>query len=299
MTNGYHTNRLNLLFGIMNNTRDLESELIYENDFLGIRTWDNVKIECKGSKTNPKELNLPGTTFVIQCYPQYYHFLMDSIGVYLYLKELYPHIQPLVLFRTDQDMESFIFNDILDYLNIENRYVVSHSKLDKDNYNIFNLEKLIYLYSNPYNLFKSKELVLTLRNKLHKDKGIDKNKKIYISRRDSQRAAIENEEVVEQYFESLGFTPVLLTGMSVIQQKELFEDASVVVGRSGTSLTNMFFINKNAKVIDISTDIEFSNYDFRNIAKILELDYTNIIIENIVDGDHLLQKLKEFATIIE
>lgn len=298
MTNGYHTNRLNLLFGLTNNTRDLKSELIHETDTFGIRTWENVKIENKGSKINPKEINIPGTTFIIQCYPQYYHFLMDSVGVYLYLKKLYPEINPLVLFKSDEDIDSFIFNDILDYCEIGNRYSVNHSKDNPNKYNIFNLDKIIYLYSNPYKLFKTEDLILTLRDKLHKDIGIDKNKKIYISRRDSSRASIENEELVEEYFKGLGFTPVILTGMSVIEQKELFEDASVVIGRSGTSLTNMFFLNKNTKVIDISTDIEFSNYDFRSIAKTLKLDYTNIIIDNIIDGDDLLQKLKEFATII-
>jgi capsular polysaccharide biosynthesis protein len=148
-------------------------------------------------------------------------------------------------------------------------------------------------------LFKSKDIILTLRDKLYDYKEIDTNKKIYISRRDSGRASIENEEAVEKYFEDLGFISVTLSGMGVMEQKELFEDASIVVGRSGTSFTNMLFMNNDAKIIDISTDIEFSNYDFRFVAKLLDLDYTNIIIENFTDGNHLLQKLKEFATIIQ
>jgi capsular polysaccharide biosynthesis protein len=299
MTNAYHTNRLNLLFGLKNNTKDIESELIHETDFFGVRTWDNVVVTSKRSTVSPKAVDIPGTSFLIQCHQQYYHFLIDSIGTYLYLKKKYPEIKPLVLFQTDKHMDAFVFNDILDYFDINNRYITDPFHLNTDSYNTFNLEKVMYLYSNPYKLFQSKDIILNLREALHDEKEIDINKKIYISRRDSPRAAIQNEEAIEEYFKIIGFTPVILSGMTVLQQKELFENASVVVGRSGTSFTNMFFINKNTKIIDISTDTEFSNYDFRSIAKILELDYTNIIIENFTDGNHLLQKLKEFATIIQ
>ncbi len=299
MTNGYHTNRVNLLFGLSNNTREIESVLLNETPMFGVRTWDNVIIKNKHSIKNEKRIGLSGTTFLIQCHQQYYHFLIDCLGVYLYLKKTYPEVQPLVLFQSRSQQESFPFNDILDYLEINNRYVVNNIKENDEDYNVFDLEKLIYLYSNPYNLFKSEEIVLTLRDALHDKKELDKNKKIYISRRDTSRATIVNEEAIEKYFEDLGFLAVTLTGMSVLEQKRLFEDASVVVGRSGTSFTNMFFINKDTKIIDISTDIEFHNYDFRTVAKLLELDYTNIIIENFRDGPHLLQKLKEFGTIIQ
>jgi hypothetical protein len=299
MTNAYPSDRIMYTFGLTNNTKDTKSVLLEENDIFGVRVWDNITFKTKGSLKNPKEINIPGTTFIMHGYKQYYHFIVDSIGSYLYLKKTYPHINPFIFLEIDLGLKPFAFNDVLDYCEIDNRYIIDNSINDETHYNIFNFEQVIYLYSSPYILFKSKEIILTLRDKLYDKKEIDKNKKIYISRRDSKRGSIGGEESIEKYFESLGFISVILDGMTVLQQKEMFQDASVVVGRSGTSLTNMFFISKDAKIIDISTDIEFSNYDFRSIAKLLDLDYTNIIIENFTDGNHLLQKLKEFATIIQ
>lgn len=300
MTNAYPSDRIMSTFGLTNNTKNLESVLLEQNDVFGVKTWNNVTFKTKQSLSNPKELNIPGTTFILHGYNQYYHFTIDCVGVYLYLKKIYPHIDSLVFLDQGRTEKPFIFSDLLDYLEIGNRYIVSKPAHAEVDYNIFNFEQVIYLYSNPCTLFKSKEIVLNLRNALYNEKEINKNKKIYISRRDSKsRATIVDEEAIEKYFESLGFVAVTLTGMTTLEQKELFADASIVIGRSGTSFTNLFFMNKDTKIIDISTDIEFSNYDFRSIAKLLELDYTNIIIENFRDGSHLLQKLKEFATIIQ
>jgi capsular polysaccharide biosynthesis protein len=300
MTNSYPSDRIMSTFGLTNNTKNLESILLEQNDIFGVKTWNNVTFKTKKSLSNPKELNIPGTTFILHGYNQYYHFTIDCVGVYLYLKKIYPDINPLVFLHQEHTEKPFVFSDILDYFKIGNRHIISKPDHAEVDYNIFNFEHVIYLYSNPYTLFKSKEIILNLRNALYNEKEINKNKKIYISRRDSKsRATIVDEDSIEKYFEDLGFVTVTLTGMTTLEQKELFEDASIVIGRSGTSFTNLFFMNKDTKIIDISTDIEFSNYDFRSIAKLLELDYTNIIIENFRDGSHLLQKLKEFATIIQ
>ena len=289
-----------MLFKVFNNTTKTKPNILSETEDVVIAEWSDVEIYNSFYTSDTREVRLNGTYFIIQPHLQYYHFMVDALAVFLYLKDMYPEIKPLVLVKTDNEEYSngFMYKDFLDFLGIKDYYWIDDKNNSKKNFNLFKLEKAIYLYRKPFDIFRVEEIIKNFRSKVYDEKPIDQNKKIYISRRDSDSRPMINEEALEDYLSSMGFTVVTLTGMSVMDQKTLFEDAKVVIGRSGSSFVNMFFMHKDTLVVDINTDPEYPDSEYHHIAKFLNLNYMNILfLSN--DANQVLTKLKDFATIIE
>ncbi|NBO78550.1 MAG: glycosyltransferase family 61 protein [Actinobacteria bacterium] len=274
-----YLNRIPTLFKVFNDSAKKPASIIKETEQFAISEWSNVEVSNIYSNKDTREIYLSGRYFIIQPHLQYYHFMLDYIAVFCYLKSLYPEIKPIVLIKTDDPeyAKNFPYKDILDELEIGNIYAIDDIQNSGVNYNKFILESVVYLYSKPFDVFKMDDILLNFRNLVYKKRPIDKNKKIYISRRDSnRRAGINNEELLEKYFKDLGFKTVLLTGMSILEQRDLFSDAAVVVGRSGSSFTNMFFMSDETKIIDINIEFDYAAYEYKKISEILKLDYCNI-----------------------
>ncbi len=300
MTSLQKTVKLPLNFEIFSNTHKIDSIVIEETDDYQVVEWENVEILNTFHSNDPREITLSGTYFVIQPHLQYYHFMFDSLAVFLFLKKKYPHIKPLVLLKTDSDQykQDFRCKDILEYCGINHYYYLDKESNSKQNFNIFKLEKAIHINKQPFDMFRIKDIILNLRENIYTEKDININKKIYISRRDSHNRAVTDEKIIEDYFNSLGFQVVVLSELSILQQKELFEDAHTVVGRSGTGFVNLLFMHKEAQIIDLNVDFEYINAEYQNIAKTLDLNYINIFFTS-NESESILTKLKDFATLIK
>ena len=77
---------------------------------------------------------------------------------------------------------------------------------------------------------------------------------IYVSRRDSSFRVIENEEDLESALESIGFSVVLLSSLSVSEVISAFASASIVVGPHGAGLSNLVFRVGERRVLELMPD---------------------------------------------
>jgi hypothetical protein len=100
----------------------------------------------------------------------------------------------------------------------------------------------------------------------------EKNRKLYISRRDSKNRKLENEEEVETLVSSSGFEIVSLTGMPLTKQIELFAGATHVIAAHGAGLTNIVFCKPVTKILEIVM-LPYINWCFRRLAGIYGLNY--------------------------
>jgi hypothetical protein len=66
-------------------------------------------------------------------------------------------------------------------------------------------------------------------------------RRVFISRRDSARRPIVNEEEISQALEAWDFETVVLRDMEIDEQVKLFADAGVVVAAHGAGLANLMF----------------------------------------------------------
>jgi len=83
---------------------------------------------------------------------------------------------------------------------------------------------------------------------------------IYVSRKDAVNGRqLKNEAEITQHLVSLGFEEVVLSEMLQADQVDLFTDARVIVGVSGSGITNHIFAPEGAHVIEFHP----SNYTNR------------------------------------
>ena len=82
------------------------------------------------------------------------------------------------------------------------------------------------------------------------DKPRQRNKRIYISRHQSQNRRILNESELVQRLAGLGFEAYELESMTIPMQIELFHDAEVVVAVHGAGLVNVLYA-EHAKILEL------------------------------------------------
>jgi hypothetical protein len=89
---------------------------------------------------------------------------------------------------------------------------------------------------------------------------------LYVSRRDSTRRVLLNEQEVEDALSKYGFNTITLSGMPVAEQIRRFSRARVIVAPHGSALANLIFAPSRAVVVEITnTKIHHMN-DFRFIS---------------------------------
>lgn len=120
-------------------------------------------------------------------------------------------------------------------------------------------------------------------------------KKIYISRKLANKRYLEEkkrmdsgyvdlniesrvfneEDTIESFFIKNGYTPVILEGMSFLDQMNLFYNATHVAGLSGSGFINMIACQTSAKILEIRALKSF-HYWYNDYGVALGLNHTTI-----------------------
>lgn len=78
--------------------------------------------------------------------------------------------------------------------------------------------------------------------------------KLYVSRVDSTRRPIRNEEEIIGYLHNRGFNIITPGEMSVREQVRAFSEADLIVGGHGAGLTNILFSREGTRVCELAND---------------------------------------------
>lgn len=77
------------------------------------------------------------------------------------------------------------------------------------------------------------------------------NRKLYISRKDSDWRGVRNEKEINVLLTEYGFESLTLSKMTVEDQIEAFANATCIISCHGAGLTNLVFCKKGVKVLEI------------------------------------------------
>jgi len=116
-----------------------------------------------------------------------------------------------------------------------------------------------------------------------------KELKIYLSRRKWKRT-FKGEDKIEQKLKELGFI-VFDGNLDLISQIQLFSKASIIVGRSGAAMSNMIWMQKGSKVIQLCVNQERFNF-YYNLSYICSHKFKFLDID-INDIDTTINKILE------
>lgn len=122
----------------------------------------------------------------------------------------------------------------------------------------------------------SKKSAIAVRNLLLPKitSNLDLGERIYISRQKAEKRKVLNHTELEQLLSKYQFKTLYAEDFSLEEQISIFKNAKFVVSPHGAGLSNIIFMNKGSKIIEISTDIkEQCVPHFMVLANHLELDY--------------------------
>lgn len=170
----------------------------------------------------------------------YYHWLHDSLPKLMGLEDYYRGSYKVIIsgFQSKYIIES------LEAFGIEEIVFASARTL-------ILVEEIVIpeLVSNIGNT--RNEAVSFLRSKLITKRKILASRKIYISRANSKKRRILNEDEIVEFLISMGFIVYFMEEMSFTHQIEVFSEAAVIVASHGAGLANMIFCSKKTIIIEI------------------------------------------------
>lgn len=95
---------------------------------------------------------------------------------------------------------------------------------------------------------------------------------LYISRANSQRRKIKNEEKLKKTLENLGIITIQLENLSLEQQIKTIYNARLIISTHGAGLTNLIFAQPGTKVIEFIPRKRFTQH-YIKISTILNLQH--------------------------
>lgn len=282
-----------------------------------VKSSDSVPIEVKRQRNSNHPYGLArvsGKSFVIHVdkHITYFHFLVDSVLQYLFLKKYIPDLRMILLHSfEDEQMEGWRWNlaaEIAKLFSINEEDILRVSGQDiffEEIYAMmfFHLNPIKAIcpteprhlhpwdhdmedLSNPHRIILT-ESVAELYKIIPKDDLVgDTPAKIFVSRASRynelssnwllrRSLSPEENEELENGFNKMGYEIVTLEGMSLIQQIRLYHNATHIAGLKGTSFINILFCKEYTNVIALNPDNAYRIY-YDYIGKYFKLNYLEI-----------------------
>lgn len=162
----------------------------------------------------------------------------------------------------------------LDLLKLKVEYFKSRENLRVDTL-ILTARTATFPNFNPPLTQKTREKLAT---------GVGKSpwKKVYVSRKLAPKRKAHNELEVELKLRKRGFEIVYAEQLTVKQQIDLMAETKLLACLHGAALTNILFLPKEAKVLELRNIGDSITQCYFNLASALELDYFYTLNK----GDH-------------
>ena len=105
-------------------------------------------------------------------------------------------------------------------------------------------------------------------------------RRLFVSRRDSGRRNLINEDAVFAELEPLGFERVVPGELAVVEQIAVFSGARIIVAAHGAALTNMIFTPPGATIVELTSGATEHMNLFRKLARSTEQRVITIVSED-------------------
>ena len=230
-------------------TRDLNNN----SHFYSQKFFDNFKANKKSIK-NFKELYILGSN----AGNNYYSNLLQFLPRIFFNKKT--NIKIAIHRNSSNKYRNFIAS-ILKSLNIEFTFVF----LDDDFYHFIDSEFPQFLSIN--------DSIKILKKFINPKTNVEKSKKIYVSREDSNYRKIINEGDVVTLLREKGYKVINPQLYEIDEQIEIFSNAEKIIAPHGSNLANIIFCKTGTEIFEITPS-------FRDNEKILEDRYLNLSLIN-------------------
>ena len=102
---------------------------------------------------------------------------------------------------------------------------------------------------------------------------------VYISRKDSPKRRVLNEDALTQTLSKYGFQSFELSSLSFQEKITLFSNAEIIIATIGAGQINLVFSNKNTHVLELMAE-DFAQPIFNDLANKVGLKYDYLICKS-------------------
>ncbi|MDE8346266.1 MAG: glycosyltransferase family 61 protein [Acidocella sp.] len=214
--------------------------------------------------------------FALSCHhgipDNYYHwlvlFLPKLYTAFLYTRYVKMEKTPAILFPPiSQEYQILSAKSLAKYLKFPHFILEKFSKIHVNE--LFYPEPIGGIGLNPN--YTVLETFRILRDLLV-IRGYSGPKKIFISRSDTGRRKLSNENELADALFKRGFSTIILSNLSFREQISLFAQADVIVGQHGAGLTNIGFCQRDAKLLELHNP-SYQNYCYRRLSALCGVEY--------------------------
>ena len=160
--------------------------------------------------------------------------------------------------------------------NLNNNFHIESLKLLKVNFIVqkdnLKIKDAIYIPDLSPSGSPRPKLVNLLKNSILNKSSKNKNQKIYISRKNSRRKIINEEELIKTLLK-YNFKIYFMEDLKIIDQISLCNSAKIIIGMHGAGLTNCICMKKNATLIELRPRNEMNLNCYYALANIQKLKY--------------------------
>ena len=230
-----------------------------------MREGERVFIDHKLLETAPT-LAGPHAVFYGGGYENYYHWLIDSM---IPLSLLAPYLPPETTLLLPASLARFRRKPIgkLDHIAVLEAFGFGDMKRAEIPGQICRVDDLYWPDRCTINQLPAAALRAGRDRALSRRKrGAGPPARIYVKRATTRMVA--NAHVVESVVTRLGFTPVLMEDLTVVEQIDLFRRAEMVVAAHGAALANLIFCPPGTQVLELSPDCEYRPFFNEICAKL-------------------------------
>jgi hypothetical protein len=252
----------------------------------------------------------------------YFHYFTDFIGpVYAFINNcIHLNINDVNIIGVDLDAENSIAESFFPFLEhcleqFSDRINISYTTIAENIFNVGFGEPFIKI--NKSRIIDQRDIGTSIDFIYESAKSFSEiseeavpSKKVFISRKnDLAKDATDSrtlyEEECEQFFSSIGFEIVNGESFESIKDEiSYFRDASVLVGMTGSGLTNSMFMNPGQTVVEIVCPIKFTDepkYEIHNFYKTISMlkKHKYVAVQNINSSqEDLLEQLAAVANML-
>lgn len=256
-------------------------------------TENEINQTPKFFHTDISALNSFSHKYIIYYKDEFFHFVINNLVVMLYIYNKDPRAEFIVLvgegssdgyqWKEDERKKNLEFLESLMKLYNIPVYILN-SELAEHKYSIYSCKNVSLVNDFLTTVNLSLAEICHVINKYILDKYADPlvpGRKIYISRESNDPAGnafveaeveesgyitnatrVHEEPKLEEYLKSEGFEIVKPSQLdSMEKQIKLFSSAEVLVGATGTGLTNVLFMRDGQSVIELRVEIKWSTGD--------------------------------------
>ncbi|MDO7744527.1 MAG: glycosyltransferase family 61 protein [Pedobacter sp.] len=201
---------------------------------------------------------------------EYFHWFTDALTRLsaledtLYLKSIRMTNKNYKIILPEFYKAKPYIKDSLEIMNYEVLYYVSNKRLRVN-------ELVSCTHTAPTGNYNT-ELINKIRNRFLTSKT-PANRNIYISREKASRRKILNEQQVIELLVQFNYEIHYFEDYSFKEQIKIMSEAKSLIGLHGAGLTNMLFMEKGAKILELRNDGDNHNNCYFALASALNHDY--------------------------